>query len=131
MMLIKFRNGVAATVWSTFECPKPGLPQSGFRARIIGDKGVIDVDGYGLTQIGHGDSWEVVYEQPKFNFRAEPLSPIRMESYGLQAQEFINSIIEQRPPAVTGEDGCAAVELALAAYESSRLGKTIYLPLKT
>lgn len=39
--------------------------------------------------------------------------------------EFINSIRENRTPAVTGEDGLRALEVTLAAYESARKKKTV------
>ena len=96
----------------------------------MGEKGVLDVDGYGLAKFGDSEGWKIIYEQPKFDIRVDPLSPIRMESYSLQDQEFINSIVEQRPPEVTGEDGRAAVEIALAAYESNGSGRVVHLPLK-
>ena len=130
MVLLRFRNGCAATIWCTWECPPPGIPNSAFRVRVMGEKGVLDVDGYGLAKFGDNEGWKVVYEQPKFDIRVDPLSPIRMESYSLQDQEFINSIVEQRPPEVTGEDGRAAVEIALAAYESNSSGRVVHLPLK-
>ena len=41
------------------------------------------------------------------------LSPVRMKAYHMQHQEFIDSILEDRAPSVTGEDGRAAVEVAL------------------
>jgi predicted dehydrogenase len=45
----------------------------------------------------------------------------------MQHQEFVNSILEDRTPAVTGEDGRAAVEAAVAAYRSAAEGCTIHL----
>lgn len=129
-LLIKFRGGVAATLWCTFECPGPGFPNMGFRARVMGDKGMLDVDGFGLTKLGTGDGWEIVYEQPQFDFRADPLAQIRLESFSMQAQEFINSIGEGRAPAITGEDGRAAVEIALAAHLASATGAAVRLPLE-
>lgn len=38
----------------------------------------------------------------------------------LMIREFLTAIHEHRPPAVTGEDGLRALEVALAAYESAR-----------
>ena len=49
-------------------------------------------------------------------FKAEELSaenPVRRE-----LREFVESIVEGRQPAITGEDGRAAVALALAVYRS-------------
>lgn len=51
-------------------------------------------------------------------------NPVRRE-----LREFVESIVEQRPPAITGEDGRAAVELALAAYRAMETGSVIKLPL--
>lgn len=45
----------------------------------------------------------------------------------LMIEEFISAIREQRPPLVTGEDGLKALEVALAAYESKRLGRPVSL----
>jgi predicted dehydrogenase len=55
------------------------------------------------------------------------LDPVRMEAYGAQAQEFVASIRECRRPSVTGEDGRAAVEIALAAYRSAKEQRTMIL----
>jgi predicted dehydrogenase len=51
-------------------------------------------------------------------------SPVRQE-----LEEFVASIRERRPPAIMGEDGRAAVELALAAYRSMETGGIVHLPL--
>ena len=42
---------------------------------------------------------------------------------------FIESIIEDKEPLVTGEDGRAVVEVVLAAYESMKTGRKVTLPL--
>jgi predicted dehydrogenase len=53
-----------------------------------------------------------------------------MRAHQLQHQEFINSILENRAPAVTGEDGRAAVQVAEAAYRSAAEGRTIRLDIE-
>jgi predicted dehydrogenase len=45
-------------------------------------------------------------------------------------QHFVDCMIEGKPPIVDGRDGRAAVELALATYESARSCKKVQLPLK-
>jgi predicted dehydrogenase len=47
--------------------------------------------------------------------------------YVRQYTDFIEAIRDHRPPAVTAEDGAAAVEIVLAAYESSRTGRSVEL----
>ena len=42
-------------------------------------------------------------------------------------QEFVDAIRQQRPPAVSGEDGYKALEITLAAYESAASGQVVSL----
>lgn len=61
-------------------------------------------------------------------FKADELSaenPVRRE-----LREFVESILENRPPAITGEDGRAAVALALAAYKSLETGEPVTVEAK-
>lgn len=47
----------------------------------------------------------------------------------LQIQDFLQAIIERRPPAVTGEDGRRTVELFTAIYRATRDRKPVQFPL--
>jgi predicted dehydrogenase len=47
----------------------------------------------------------------------------------LQIEDFLRAIIEQRPPAVTGQDGRRTVELFTAIYRSSRDRAPVCFPL--
>ena len=49
--------------------------------------------------------------------------------HALQIQDFLQAIIEDRPPLVTGDDGRRVVALFQAIYESNREGKPIRLPV--
>ena len=129
MSLLRFRNGGAATIWESSECPPPAFPPSFFFTRVMGEKGLLEVDSYGLTRLGTSKGWEVVYQQPTFDYAKEPLSPIRLQSFTRQDQEFVDAILEQRLPSVTGEDGRAAIEICLASYQSSKSGQMVSLPL--
>jgi myo-inositol 2-dehydrogenase/D-chiro-inositol 1-dehydrogenase len=50
-----------------------------------------------------------------------------MEAYRRQHQEFIDAVLEERQPSVTGEDGRAAVAVAQAAYQSAAEERVIRL----
>ncbi|MBN1344577.1 MAG: Gfo/Idh/MocA family oxidoreductase [Phycisphaerae bacterium] len=50
--------------------------------------------------------------------------PVRRE-----LREFVESVLERRRPAITGQDGRAAVEIATAAYRSIETGGRVDLPL--
>jgi UDP-N-acetylglucosamine 3-dehydrogenase len=58
--------------------------------------------------------------------RAEKQYWWRRDVDGL-VNEFVEAILEDREPAITGEDARAALVIALAAYESSASGKVIAL----
>ena len=128
MAVLGMRNGVMAQVWVSWTIPSPNFPHSGFSARVVGESGILDLDAYGVLRLGRDGSWTVVAEQAPIDFRGKGmLDPVRMEAYGSQAQEFVSSIRERRAPSVTGEDGRAAVEIALAAYQSAQEKRTVTL----
>jgi len=131
MSLFTFASDAVGTLWCDWECPKPGFPNAGSSAWIMGESGILDLDAYGLLKLGKDGAWSVVAEQPPIDWRGKGmLDPVRMEAYKYQNGEFIAAIQEGRPPAVTGADGRAAVEMALAAYASSDAGETVRLPLR-
>ncbi len=128
MALLGLRGGAAATLWVSWTIPSPGFPHSGFSARVAGDRGLLDLDAYGALRLGRNGNWETVIEQKPIDFKGKGmLDPVRLEAYARQGTEFLNSIREARAPSVTGEDGRAAVQVALAAYESSALQRTLVL----
>ena len=50
--------------------------------------------------------------------------------HALQIQDFLQSISENRPPLVTGEDGRRTVQLFTAIYQSNRDGCPVAITLK-
>ncbi len=120
MALLGLRGGATATLWVSWTLPSPGFPQSGFSARVVGDKGMLDLDAYGVLRLGRDGKWETIAEQAPIDFKGKGmLDPVRLEAYARQGTEFLNSIREGRHPSVTGEDGRAAVQVALAAYQAA------------
>ena len=128
MALLSLSNGGMATVWGSWDLAAPAFPRSASAALIAGTSGNLDLDAYGELRLGNNKNWSVVAEQEPIDWAGQGmLSPVRMKAYQLQHQDFIDSILEDRAPAVTGEDGRAAVEVALAAYQSAAEGRTIHL----
>jgi len=129
MAQVEFRNGVLANTWMSFELPKPGLAHSAFRALVVGTTGMLDIDGYGKLHAAlDGKDWALVWEQPTIDYVNKPLAPERLEAFYTQVQDFIDSVRDKRPPAVTGADGRAAVELIDAVRLSSATGQAVELP---
>jgi predicted dehydrogenase len=129
MAQVEFRNGVLAQTWMSFELPRPGVANSAFRALVVGETGMLDLDEYGkLHGSFDGKPWELVWEQPAIDYVNKPLDPVRLEAFYTQVQDFVDSVRERRPPAVTGEDGRAAIELIDAVRRSSSSGQAVELP---
>ena len=128
MALLSLSNGAMATIWESWNIVPPGFPRSGSGAWIAGDAGNLDLDAYGTLRLGRGGGWTVAAEQAAIDWQGQGmLAPVRMKAYQLQHQEFVDAILENREPSVTGEDGRAAVAVAEAAYRSAKEGRTIRL----
>jgi predicted dehydrogenase len=127
MVTMVLTGDVAATFWCCWESPKPGFPSSAFRSRVLGECGLLDVDAYGKLQLGIGEKWETVYEQPPLDFRGDYLAPVRMESFGRQDQAFVDCIRSGRPPEADLKSGLVAAYVAFAAQISSRERRAVFL----
>ncbi len=128
MVLMSLSDGTTASLWASFQVPKPSFPRAQFSAAIIGERGLMDIDAYGELRVATGGEWEVEATQAPIDWAGKGfLDPVRLESYTLQCRDFIDAVADRRPPAVTGWDGRQAVAAALAAYESSRTGREITL----
>ena len=127
-LLMTLTDGTVASFWCSFQVPKPSFPRSQFRTRIVGEKGLIDLDAYGELRLTVDGQWQVVETQAPIDWAgAGFLDPVRLESYTLQCQDFIDAIVAGRPPQVVGWDGRQAVAAALAAYESAQTSREIVL----
>jgi predicted dehydrogenase len=128
MVLLGLSDGSMATLWESWDIAAPCFPASGSGAWIAGEHGNLDLDAYGQLRLGKDGGWQVMAEQVPIDWKGKGmLDAVRMDAYRLQGEEFLASIREGRPPSVTGEDGRAAVEVALAAYQSAAEGRTIHL----
>lgn len=127
---LQYRSGAIASIWSSVDLPAPGFPATGFRSLIVGERGLIDLDGYGEVRLAEaGTPWQTLFVQPPIDWRGDGMfAEARMGSFAAQDQSFVDAIRSRTPPPVTGEDGLRAVAIALAAYESAATGQTVILP---
>lgn len=133
MMQIRFTDGTPVSFWCSNAIPKPGLPDSMFRFEIMGEEGWLDLKPFSELRLARDvdGRWETVATQPPIDFGSEEgrLAPARLGAYVAEVQAFVDCIREGKEPPVTGEDGRASVELALAAYKSLQEGSLVTLPL--
>jgi len=127
MTNIAFANGVMAQLWLSYEVPAPGWENTDFRARVVGENGELDAHGYGLLQLGRGESWATLYEQGKMDYINRPMERVRLEGFFDMTQDFFDAVGEGRIPSVTGEDGLKAVAMVEAGYRSSASGQAVDL----
>lgn len=127
MSQVLYENGAVAQMWMSFELPRPGIPDSLHRYIVVGERGILDIDGYGKLLLGRDDRWELVWEQPPIDYINRPLDPVRLEAFYLQVQAFVDDVLDGRTPTVSGEEGRAAVAQVEAAWKSSRTGQAVEL----
>jgi len=130
MAQIVFDNGVMGHLWISSEFPSPGLPSSEVRFQVVGRDGILDLENFEFLDLGKDDKWERIYEPERFDYLKEPKSPIRLFPHIGVVQEFVDSIVERRPPKVGGAEGRAAVEMCEACLISARTGQAVRLPLR-
>jgi predicted dehydrogenase len=82
---------------------------------VIGTKGTVAVDAFKEYVRVYNKDGERQVENAFFGNDMD---------FGL-VEDFIKSIREKRPPSITGYDGLKAMEVGIAAYKSSKLGRIV------
>ena len=125
MSQVDLSTGAMAQHWISYQMPSPSLPNSLHRYYIVGESGLLDVDGYGKLQLGTNGQWETIWEQPAIDYVNRPFDPARLEAFAAQTQAFVDDILDNRPSTVSGEDGRMAVAMVEAAWRSSQTGQAV------
>ena len=111
----KFSKGTVATVESTWTVVPPAVPCD--KLEIQGTKGSITVD-----EISHRVTVYDEERETSYHFQFEYL-----EIFRKLLESFVTTIRNDSPPLASAWDGRAATELALAAYQSAKEGKSVTL----
>ena len=123
---LRFASGALGAILAT-TCAATERPT---KLRIQGDRGYIGLVGEEAAE------WEVPGRTAPIADSAPAAEGVAGSTatwgtssvgYVRQYRDFIEAIRDRRAPAVTAEDGAAAVEIVLAAYESSRTGCAVDL----
>lgn len=135
LALVRLRNGAMITLEATWTAP-----ETHHLYTIIGTDGQITISGQNLTVW----SKKPPYTDPTtFDLRPRPLAysrtyaqasiptpPISADQRAMM-NYFIDCVVKRTDPVPTAENARAALEVCLAAYESSRTGRPVSLPLET
>ncbi|MGN6814096.1 MAG: Gfo/Idh/MocA family protein [Thermomicrobiales bacterium] len=105
-------------------------PPLGFRVTVLGDNGATaSVWEQPEGSEGMTDLWTVPGEEAYLSVWTEPeRGPGFPGFHALQIQDFLQAILEDRAPAVTGAESRKSLAIILAIYESSRTGQAVKFP---
>lgn len=137
---IRFRNGGLGSIISSVS-QKPGIftkvhvhGSNGASIGVETDRGATFIAGVsGITEPPLTDLWTVPGEESLLGkFQEEDRAAFAavdgtVHYHLLQIRDFVQSVLEKRPPLVTGEDGRAVVELFTAIYQSQREKRSVAL----
>lgn len=118
MLTITFEGGVFSTIDTSWSRPKTYPMWGDVTLEVTGSEGVIAMDMFAQNIIRYDDEGR----------RISWLNWGDNIDYGL-VDAFVTAIAEDKPAPITGEDGLAAVQVALGAYKSRETGQPVKLPL--
>lgn len=131
ILIFEFENGVIAMAEESWT-KKGGMDD---KAEIHGSEGVAYADvlqgnsiqtystkgvGYAVEKAGNTVGWSFTMYEEIWNY-----------GFPQEFEHFVDCVMNDREPLVTGEDGKAVLEAIYAAYESAGTGKKVMLPFKT
>ena len=118
LLLLRFKNDMVGSIDPSWSIPAANPYHYDFYLRILAAEGTLSLDD---TRQGLQVSSDAVTGRGTF------LEPFGMNIDGRMVEHFIRCIRQDEflPPAASGEDGLRALEIALAAYESARLGEPV------
>jgi len=129
MALMEFSNGMLCSLFSSCALPAPIFPHEDFRIRIMGSRGLLDLDPYRELRMADAGGWRLVSTQAEVGYddASTAFGDARMQAYRDQITAFLD-VIDGKPPAGGAPaDGRAGVEACLAMLESSREQRWIHL----
>lgn len=116
ILSMEFENGIFATIDPSWSRPKNYPTWGDVTMDIIGEKGIIslvDLFAQKFTVYNENISW--------INWGSD----IDFELI----KDFVDTVLNNKEPKISGYDGLKAMEVALGAYKSAQLKKPVSLPL--
>jgi len=124
---IKFKNGAIGNVVGTVCISQKNLEET---LTIIGEKGTVSIGGLAVNKIetwrfeDHLDSEDRIIEE--YN---EDVDSVYGNGHSLLYKDMTEAIKMNKEPYINGHEGKKAMEIILAAYQSSRDGCRLEFPV--
>lgn len=116
LIMLTFANGTFASIDCSWSKPAYYPTWGGLKMELVSERGLITLDAFRQYLTVYSDH----AKRPAFHAWGS-------DANGAMLAEFVASILENRHPSVTGEDGLKAVEIVEAAYQSAASGMVIKL----
>ena len=117
LLMLTFADGTFASLDCSWSKPLNYPTWGGLTMELISERGLTVIDAFSQNLN--------IYKQSNNSYWWTPWGS---DANQAMVEEFVAAVREQRPPAITGEDGYRALEVALAAYASAEQGQPVQLP---
>jgi UDP-N-acetyl-2-amino-2-deoxyglucuronate dehydrogenase len=122
MAIVRFKNGGFGTIEASTAL-YPGYPE---RLEIYCENGSVILEGGTIVRwSGDIDLYNKASRKAEKDSGSSDPMAISHEWHKKQIMDMIQSVKENREPAVNGEEGRKALSLVMAIYESARTGKPV------
>jgi UDP-N-acetyl-2-amino-2-deoxyglucuronate dehydrogenase len=123
--VVEFENGALGVIQGTTSI-YPGSPR---RIEINGDKGTIVLEEDCISQwvIEGQDVPEEITICKTNSGSASTPGAFSLEGHIMQISDMVDAVNNNRKPLVDQYEGCKAIEIIMAIYESSRTGNRVFL----
>lgn len=118
LLMLTFADGTFASIDCSWSRPVNYPTWGGLTFDLICEQGVVNLDAFSQNLVAYSNRGG-----------ASAWPPWGSDADRAMIDEFLAAIAGQRAPRVTGFDGLKAMEVALAAYRSAKLGQPVALPL--
>lgn len=108
LLMLTFENGIFASIDASWSKPFNYPTWGGLTMEMISERGLTVIDAF-------SQNLNIYRQEPA----AQEWTYWGSDANQAMIEEFINAIRQDRPPAVTGENGYKALEVVLAAYRST------------
>ena len=129
MATFEFPGGVLAHLWMSYEIPSIAASERA-RYTFIGTEAVVDINAYGGVDVLRGDTSQPAFRDERFvgpRTTWDQDAPYFRRAFRAQVADLAEAIRDGRPPAISGDDGLAAVAMATAARRSWETGSVVRL----
>jgi len=123
--ILEFKNGGVATVENCWILPDSLPTVIDFKCQIIGSEGAVYMDMSGHRTIQKYTKEHVSYPDVLGSFSTVPGRPMGFTIESIR--HFVDCVVNDKEPMVTGEDGLAATRIISAIQESSKKGEPVSL----